>query len=266
MRARCHSRDTQRVAAASALGQSLRDHCPGGSWPSMAVSPSRGTRDMSGSGGGSSSGQGCHPKEATVATVSPDWEELQRGQDEPWQLHAQTLGPRPHLDPWPAVPGTKSSSRREAAGTINQLAGTKVGCPGGLCAPVPYLGPQVSAPAVTCGWQSHRGRQVPELEGVRWVAVLLAAQTHSKNNWKQLEVLLFAINVALLMCRAPLLTAVSYRVFHMEMGKRTELKELNSNRNMMLKKRIRALFLKHLAEKKLGAQVAISIQVRRSLL
>lgn len=58
----------------------------------------------------------------------------------------------------------------------------------------------------------------------------------------------FAINVALLlMCWAPLLTAVSYRVFHVEMGKRTELKELNSNRNMMVKKRIRALFLKHSA-------------------
>lgn len=60
--------------------------------------------------------------------------------------------------------------------------------------------------------------------------------------------LLFAVNVALLlMFWAPLLTAVSYRVFHVEMGKRTELKELNSNRNVMLKKRIGALFLKHLA-------------------
>lgn len=80
------------------------------------------------------------------------------------------------------------------------------------------------------------------------VCSLPTVWTHSKNSLKPLEVFLFAINVALLlMCWAPLLTAVSYRVFHMEMGKRTELKELNSNRNMMLKKRIRALFLKHLA-------------------
>lgn len=49
---------------------------------------------------------------------------------------------------------------------------------------------------------------------------LPAVQTHPKNGLKQLEVFLFAINVALLlMCWAPLLTAVSYRVFHMEMGK-----------------------------------------------
>lgn len=77
---------------------------------------------------------------------------------------------------------------------------------------------------------------------------LPAPRSRSKNGLKQLEVFLFAINVALLlMCRAPRLTAVGYRAFHMEMGGGTELRELNSNRNVMLKKRIRALFLKHLA-------------------
>lgn len=39
--------------------------------------------------------------------------------------------------------------------------------------------------------------------------------THLKNSLKQLEVFLFAINVALLlMCWAPLLTVVSYSVSH----------------------------------------------------
>ena len=44
---------------------------------------------------------------------------------------------------------------------------------------------------------------------------LPTAWTHLKNNLKQLEVFLFAINVALLlMCWAPRLTVVSYSVSH----------------------------------------------------
>lgn len=115
------------MVATSALGRSLGGHCPGGSWPSTAAVPSRGTRDVSGSRGGSGSGQGCHPKAATVASASRDCEQLRRGPDGPCWLHTRTLGPRPHQDPWPAVLGTKSSFRREAAGTVNQLAGTKAG-------------------------------------------------------------------------------------------------------------------------------------------
>lgn len=155
MRARCHGRDTQRVAAASALGRSLRGHCPGGSWPSMAASPSHGTRDMSGSGGGSSSGQGCHPKEATVASVSPDWEELQRGQDKPCQLHAQTLASPP--GPLASSAGDQKFLQKGGSWNHKSAGGDQGGVSRWAPCPCPFPG---AAGFGTCGDMWVDGRAI----------------------------------------------------------------------------------------------------------